>query len=413
MATIPNAPPVSRTRRALAAAVTGGTVAAAAVGCTGAVAGGTPTVATGDPRAAISSCEDAPNAPVDGDRDAAAHAPRYLLVLTGGKTAEAEATQALTVILDAATVGATVTILTPTRSTAPIPLAGQGTNPSARHLLRCAALRDAAASLTAAADGNTAPGDVFALLKTGFDQLAGAARPAATARRATPDTVIVIGPSTTSTTVAVTGEALDNPLVLLHRIATAGLKRDCAGWRFAFTTPDATDASPTGVAARELWRSYAHDCGGALVTWTPTYTSIGTVPLSPAAPPTPLPPVTPARVNHGIKITINAKALFATDSAKLTPHSTAALDRVLSHTAHATTIRVVGYTDATTVSGHPDYNDRLSRARATACANYLTKHLRAHVPVTVIGDGARHPIAPNTPATRYLNRRVEITIYTQ
>ena len=80
--------------------------------------------------------------------------------------------------------------------------------------------------------------------------------------------------------------------------------------------------------------------------------------------------------------------------------------------ASAAAVRVDGHTDA---KGSTARNAQLSRARAATVA----RELRSLVPglrTTVVGHGARRPVAPNTvdgednPKGRALNRRVEVAV---
>lgn len=74
-------------------------------------------------------------------------------------------------------------------------------------------------------------------------------------------------------------------------------------------------------------------------------------------------------------------------------------------------IRVEGYTDN---SGAPDYNLKLSKARARAIAKWLIRHAGVDSKkIAWIGKGEADPIVPNTTrAGRARNRRVEIVILT-
>lgn len=70
------------------------------------------------------------------------------------------------------------------------------------------------------------------------------------------------------------------------------------------------------------------------------------------------------------------------------------------------TIEIHGHADD---MGDPEKNKRLSEARATTVANFLTNHGISINQIEIIGHGAQNPIASNqTESGRQLNRRVEI-----
>ena len=90
--------------------------------------------------------------------------------------------------------------------------------------------------------------------------------------------------------------------------------------------------------------------------------------------------------------TVAIDALFAFDSAALTPQATEALDALAKHIAAAPyeTVEIVGHADAI---GRPDYNLKLSAQRANAVREHLAAHGIDRSKITVSGIGAARPLA--------------------
>jgi outer membrane protein OmpA-like peptidoglycan-associated protein len=118
-----------------------------------------------------------------------------------------------------------------------------------------------------------------------------------------------------------------------------------------------------------------------------------------------------------VRITLAADILFDFDRATIRPDAKAALDRVaeIIRTKSTGPVRIEGFTDA---KGAPDYNLRLSNARAASVQQYLTERegLRG-TSFAAHGLGGTRFVAPNThangadyPEGRQKNRRVEIVI---
>ncbi|ACL72552.1 OmpA/MotB domain protein [Thioalkalivibrio sulfidiphilus HL-EbGr7] len=134
-------------------------------------------------------------------------------------------------------------------------------------------------------------------------------------------------------------------------------------------------------------------------------------PPPPAAPaPAPAPPPPPPRQVEETR-TLGAAALFAINSAAISPQGRAELDQLVSDLArldNVQNIHVVGHTDNT---GAADYNMDLSKRRAESVKAYLVeKGIRADL-ITTEGRGITQPVASNaTTEGRAQNRRVEITI---
>lgn len=110
------------------------------------------------------------------------------------------------------------------------------------------------------------------------------------------------------------------------------------------------------------------------------------------------------------KILANSKIYFNSSSATIKKSSYQTLNRLATTASQCTAynIKVHGHTDAT---GRNALNQQLSKKRALAVAEYLTKkgvnpkHIRA------IGHGSSQPIASNrTSEGRARNRRIELTV---
>ena len=102
----------------------------------------------------------------------------------------------------------------------------------------------------------------------------------------------------------------------------------------------------------------------------------------------------------------NTDVLFATDSARLTPHGRARLESFFRN-AGAFGYAIYGHTDS---RASDEYNIRLSQRRAKAVAD-VARSVGAAVE-REIGFGERQPIATNaTAAGMQKNRRVEIVCY--
>jgi outer membrane protein OmpA-like peptidoglycan-associated protein len=116
-----------------------------------------------------------------------------------------------------------------------------------------------------------------------------------------------------------------------------------------------------------------------------------------------------------ITTTVSSKAVsvqFDTGKATIRPESRAVLDDIANSAAETNLlIRISGHTDNT---GDADSNVALSRARAQAVADALTKMAPANFPATrfeIRGYGGDKPIADNSTAEgRQANRRVEIVL---
>ncbi len=113
------------------------------------------------------------------------------------------------------------------------------------------------------------------------------------------------------------------------------------------------------------------------------------------------------------KLSLSANALFAFDSAELTPEGMSSLqalgDKIRSKSAQVVDIDIIGHTDS---MGSEEYNQQLSMRRATAMKDFLVseKGFDASI-IDVSGMGESTPVADNaTPEGRAQNRRVEVNL---
>lgn len=102
---------------------------------------------------------------------------------------------------------------------------------------------------------------------------------------------------------------------------------------------------------------------------------------------------------------------FDVDATSLRSGSIANLQAIaeaIKMSPHAELVQVIGHSDD---SGNPNYNDRLSEARARNVSAYLAARGISMDQIIVSSHGAKRPIASNnTPVGRQLNRRVDVYI---
>jgi len=116
-------------------------------------------------------------------------------------------------------------------------------------------------------------------------------------------------------------------------------------------------------------------------------------------------------------VDLAADALFAFDSAELSPEATSSLAKTadLIRVGAPGDIAIIGHTDA---KGDDAYNQRLSERRAQAIAEWMKGQVGVRLrSFAVSGKGETNPVAPNVrpdgsddPSGRAKNRRVEIVI---
>ena len=120
--------------------------------------------------------------------------------------------------------------------------------------------------------------------------------------------------------------------------------------------------------------------------------------------------VTDANDLQAIKVTFDNGILFATNSSKLSNSSRDALTKFANSLKNSpdTDVTIYGHTDNT---GTREVNERVSKQRADAVANFLVGNGISRARITTEGLDFDQPVADNSTAEgRAQNRRVEIYI---
>lgn len=120
--------------------------------------------------------------------------------------------------------------------------------------------------------------------------------------------------------------------------------------------------------------------------------------------------VSVTRMGDNITLNMPGNITFAVDSADISSGFYAILDSValVLNEFDKTLVEVAGHTDST---GAEQYNQELSRRRASSVSAYLRSQEVNGDRLLVVGAGESYPVASNeTSSGRQLNRRVEITI---
>lgn len=130
---------------------------------------------------------------------------------------------------------------------------------------------------------------------------------------------------------------------------------------------------------------------------------------TPVAPP-PAPAPEPVK-SVTERITVDGKALFALNSAKLTAKGKAAADSVISQLATFDSVEGIVVTGHTDSSGAASYNQGLSERRAASVRDYMVSNGVDAGLITSTGRGEEEPVADNkTRDGRQQNRRVEVDV---
>ncbi|MEW5755505.1 MAG: OmpA family protein [Pseudomonadota bacterium] len=120
--------------------------------------------------------------------------------------------------------------------------------------------------------------------------------------------------------------------------------------------------------------------------------------------------VSVTRDGENIILNMPSNITFETNSYSLKPEFFDVLDSValVLNEYEKTLVSVAGHTDST---GSDEYNQTLSRHRATTVAMYLQNAKVAAERMSAVGYGEKYPVASNdSDAGRAQNRRVEITL---
>ena len=113
---------------------------------------------------------------------------------------------------------------------------------------------------------------------------------------------------------------------------------------------------------------------------------------------------------QAIKVTFDNGILFATNSSQLSNSSRDALTKFANSLKNSpdTDVTIYGHTDNT---GTREVNERVSKQRADAVANFLVGNGISRARITTEGLAFDQPVADNSTAEgRAQNRRVEIYI---
>ena len=125
------------------------------------------------------------------------------------------------------------------------------------------------------------------------------------------------------------------------------------------------------------------------------------------APPAPPPPEQP-KVGEQLSLPEQIEFELAESRIKQTPKTLATLEKLaetMKTHPNITKLRVEGHTDN---AGKAKANDKLSKARAEAVAQWLTQHDVAASRIVTVGYGAKRPLVANDSADhRAMNRRTE------
>lgn len=130
---------------------------------------------------------------------------------------------------------------------------------------------------------------------------------------------------------------------------------------------------------------------------------------APIAEPAPAPPP-PEQPKVGEQLTLPEQIEFelAESRIKQTPETLATLEKLaetMKTHPNITKLRIEGHTDN---AGKAKRNDKLSKARAEAVAQWLAQHDIATSRMVTVGFGAKRPLVANdTPDHRAMNRRTE------
>ncbi|MDH5538758.1 MAG: OmpA family protein, partial [Rhizobacter sp.] len=119
----------------------------------------------------------------------------------------------------------------------------------------------------------------------------------------------------------------------------------------------------------------------------------------PPTPPAPAPPPPPARPTYE-KFTLATGTLFRHSKSELLPAGRDKLDELaakLTDRRNVDKILVTGHADVTNSSGDPQFNDRLSLARANAVRSYLTLKGADMSRAQVASAGDREPVKTDCP----------------
>jgi OOP family OmpA-OmpF porin len=110
-------------------------------------------------------------------------------------------------------------------------------------------------------------------------------------------------------------------------------------------------------------------------------------------------------------VTISGDAFFDTNKANFRKEAQPELEKYAARVRNVSSVEAVQITGFTDNTGTPDYNQKLSEARASTVKDFLVKNGVDPSKITILGKGQNEPIADNaTKEGRAKNRRVEIMV---
>ncbi len=116
-------------------------------------------------------------------------------------------------------------------------------------------------------------------------------------------------------------------------------------------------------------------------------------------------------IGSALRLTLDSGVVFGFNQSQLTTAARTKLDEVIAQIQSypSSKITVTGHTDN---QGADDYNMQLSRQRAQAVSDYISRHLsQSQAAIEAIGYGEVSPIADNdSESGQQKNRRVEIIV---
>jgi OOP family OmpA-OmpF porin len=110
-------------------------------------------------------------------------------------------------------------------------------------------------------------------------------------------------------------------------------------------------------------------------------------------------------------VTVSGDAFFDTNKATFRKEAQPELEKISSRVRNVSSVEAVQITGYTDNTGAPEYNQKLSEARAATVKDFLVKNGIDPSKITIVGRGMNDPIADNaTKEGRAKNRRVEVMV---
>jgi OOP family OmpA-OmpF porin len=110
-------------------------------------------------------------------------------------------------------------------------------------------------------------------------------------------------------------------------------------------------------------------------------------------------------------VTIDGDAFFDTNKATFRKEAQPELEKISERVRRVSSVEAVQITGHTDNTGTPDYNQKLSEARAATVKDFLVKNGVDPSKITILGKGESSPLADNaTKEGRAKNRRVDVMV---